>query len=107
MRVTIAHVKGMCASTKCPVVQGWCKWAGMHRELAYGMLLAKVEPWKYAIGRCWHDGHHGHHQGPPVDHHDPPPPMMMTAVLHRLGAMFGSGHTPPPPPPMAVAVIEE
>lgn len=35
--------------------------------MAYGMILAKVQPWKYAIGRCYHDkdgshDHSEHHQ---------------------------------------------
>lgn len=75
-KIVMAHAIGgtkkMCEHTKCPFLQHWCKWAGHNKEMAYGMLLEKVEPWKYAIGRCWHpDGHHGgpHGPGPHGDHH--------------------------------------
>jgi hypothetical protein len=83
MKKAVWGVKQMCEKTKCPVMQGWCKWAGEHKEMAFGVILAKVEPWKYAIGRCWHPDHgphhgpHGgpHHWGPPGPHghrHHPP-----------------------------------
>lgn len=75
MKMAIMGTKKMCASTECPFLQYWCKWAAEHREEAYGMILAKTEPWKYAIGRCWHPDpkgkgkgkgkhhhHHGHHR---------------------------------------------
>lgn len=83
--VVMAAIKGtkkMCASTKCPYLKGWCKWAGEHKGMAVGIIIGKVEPWKYALGRCWHKGgrrggHHGHHHGsppPPHGHDGPPPP---------------------------------
>jgi hypothetical protein len=59
-RIVMAHsvsmVKKQCRTTHCPKMQGFCKWARWHREMAYGVLLAKVEPWKYALGRCYHPG---------------------------------------------------
>jgi len=96
MEKAVEITRGMCEKTKCPAMQGWCKWAGEHKAVAYGMILAKVEPWKYAIGACWkkdgkksyekdsrlgcgcgkhgkhgrHEGHHGHHRGGcPCDKH--------------------------------------
>lgn len=81
MKVSIWGAKKMCRRTKCPVLKKWCSWAASHREVALGMILAKVEPWKYAIGRCWSDkrgrggrrggrrGGHGHHRGHHRGHH--------------------------------------
>lgn len=53
MKMSIREVKKMCRHTDCPALQEWCKFGATHPAVAYGMILAKVEPWKYAIGRCW------------------------------------------------------
>jgi len=63
-------VKMMCMKTHDPHTMRMCEFAYQHREVAFGMLLAKVEPWKFAMGACSHrrghhhgDKHHGHHHG--------------------------------------------
>lgn len=69
MRVSIMKVKKMCETTKCAKMQKMCGWMGEHREVALGMLVAKVEPWKFAFGACFHPhgkhghGHHGQYHG--------------------------------------------
>jgi len=63
MKVAVMRTKKMCNTTKCPFLQGWCKWAGEHKEMAFGMLMGKVEPWKYAIGRCYHKEKKGEGKG--------------------------------------------
>lgn len=61
--------------------------------MAYGMLLAKVEPWKYAIGRCWHGrGHHGHHPDHPGENHDHPDHDDHGSFWHRLWHREDEGH---------------
>merc|ERR1712045_252356 len=73
MQHSVSMVKKLCKTTECPRMQGFCRWSRWHREMAFGVLLAKVEPWKYALGRCYHPrkgkgkGKHGkrkyHHMG--------------------------------------------
>jgi len=53
MHHVIERVKKFCRETKCPKAQKLCDFAGKHRELAYGYLLAMTEPWKFASGYCW------------------------------------------------------
>jgi len=53
MKIAVMKTVGMCKSTKCPFLQGWCKWAATHKAVALGMIMGEAEPWKYAIGRCW------------------------------------------------------
>merc|ERR1711998_515640 len=73
--------KKVCAKTDCPVMKGWCGWANDHPKMALGVIMGKVEPWKYAIGRCYRPGkgkgkgkghhhHHDHHHGPKQFMHD-------------------------------------
>jgi len=67
MGFAIMKVKAECAdaqNSKNPVMMKMCPWMAEHKMVALGMLVAKVEPWKFAFGRCFH-GHHGHR-----DHHD-------------------------------------
>lgn len=91
MRRAIGGAKKMCEVTKCPFLKKWCVWAGKHAKMAYGMLLAKVEPWKYAIGRCWHGhGHHGHHPDHPD--HDHPDQDDHGSFWHRLWHREDEGH---------------
>jgi hypothetical protein len=63
MGFAIKKVKGMCAQSSqdggCPTLQRVCRFAKENKEVALGMLVAKVEPWKFAMGRCFHKG--GHH----------------------------------------------
>merc|ERR1712176_900013 len=84
MGVAIMKVKAECAdaqNSKNPVMIKMCPWMAEHKMVALGMLVAKVEPWKFAFGRCFHGhgnerGHHGHHgqhshrgpHGPPMLH---------------------------------------
>lgn len=57
----------------CPKMRKMCEWAKDHKEVAFGMLLAKVEPWKFAMGACHrrehHHGEHGDHHHHHGDHH--------------------------------------
>jgi hypothetical protein len=80
----VKKVKGMCMmcaqsdADKCKVMQKMCPWAAANKETALGMLIAKVEPWKFALGHCfhqkkfqhqnkfqhaWHKFHEWHHNG--------------------------------------------
>jgi hypothetical protein len=90
MQIAVKMAKKECAKSDCPMVKHWCSWAKEHPKMAFGVLMGKVEPWKYAIGRCYHHkgkgkggkgpkgkgkggkGHHhkGHHHGKKGDHHD-------------------------------------
>lgn len=45
-----------CKKTRCPFIRGLCRWSAKHKEFAFGSLVASVEPWKYALGRCWKSG---------------------------------------------------
>lgn len=61
MRHVMGHavmkVKAMCAHAdkmNCKVMQKMCPWMAEHKEVAMGMLAAKVEPWKFAFGFCRH-----------------------------------------------------
>jgi len=74
MRFAIAKVMAKCAdaveNSKDPVMKKMCPWMLEHKMVALGMLVAKVEPWKFAFGRCFrrhghhhgHRGYHGHHE---------------------------------------------
>jgi len=66
MRYVMGHaikkVKMMCMKSKCPVMQKMCPWMKQNKEVALGMLIAKVEPWKMAFGYCVHKKRS--HQGP-------------------------------------------
>lgn len=85
----VEKTKEMCEEgPKCPYLSGWCKWAAIsaHHRIARGMIVAKVEPWKYAMGRCADWGPHGkHHHG---DHHEEPlpPPTFMQRFFQPFGA---------------------
>jgi hypothetical protein len=69
----VMKVHEMCHATECPKAQRLCEWARGHREVAFGMLLMKVEPWKGAFGFCIGMArgkakgkgkhHHHHHDG--------------------------------------------
>lgn len=92
MMAAFKGTKKMCAHTKCPFLKGWCKWAGEHKEMAAGMILGKVEPWKYAIGRCWHPDHRrGPHHGPPHHGGPPGPPPHGPPHGHHRGHHRGHG----------------
>lgn len=56
MKFAVGATKKMCMSTKCPFLHKWCGWAAKHPKVAYGQIMGHVEPWKFAIGRCWHRG---------------------------------------------------
>lgn len=88
MQMSIAGVKKMCQVTKCPFQKAWCAWAANHKEIALGMILQFVEPWKYAIGRCWkpkghgkgHKGHGKGHKGHGKGHWEKPTEMIAEMV---------------------------
>jgi len=67
----VMKVKAMCKTTQCPMLQKMCPWAAQNQEIAFGMLLGKVEPWKIAFGFCMHRGHraHGRHNHGKHGHH--------------------------------------
>jgi hypothetical protein len=48
----VMKVHEMCHATTCPKAQRMCQWARDNKEVAFGMLLMKVEPWKGAFGFC-------------------------------------------------------
>jgi hypothetical protein len=59
MKRAVWKVVGMCKETSCPKKKKLCGWAREHKGVAFGMLVAKVEPWKFALGHCAHKKHHG------------------------------------------------
>merc|ERR1719183_2944582 len=79
MGLAVGKVKGMCANAadgKCPIMEKMCPWMKQNKEVSLGMLVAKVEPWKFAFGFCRamkmnkHGGHQGrHHHGHGGRHH--------------------------------------
>merc|ERR1719432_439425 len=68
MGFAIMKVKNKCAeahNSENSVMKQMCPWMAEHKMVALGMLAAKVEPWKFAFGRCFHGrgdrhGRHGH-----------------------------------------------
>merc|ERR1719281_2119346 len=75
----IMKIKAMCEETTSPVMQKMCPWMKENRAVSLGMLLSKVEPWKFAKGWCMHkqhwkekhgEGHHGHHGWRHGHHHE-------------------------------------
>jgi len=77
MMHVVGKVKEMCKNTKCEKMQKMCGFAKENRGQAFGMLLGKVEPWKFAMGFCMEGkghgkGHHRHghdHKGKGKGHH--------------------------------------
>merc|ERR1719486_230233 len=66
-------VKAMCDEGNSATMQKMCLWMQKNREVALGMLISKVEPWKFAKGWCmhftrmhdergWHRRHHWGHE---------------------------------------------
>lgn len=56
MKHVIDEIKEWCkkATKKCDVEK--CEWMKDHKEFTFGVLLAAVQPWKYAYGYCYpHD----------------------------------------------------
>merc|ERR1719386_518172 len=53
----IMKVKAMCEETTGTVMEKMCPWMKENREVSLGMILAKVEPWKFAKGWCMHKQH--------------------------------------------------
>lgn len=68
MWMAVKKTKHACEHTDCPVLKKWCKFAAWHKPEAFGMLMAWVEPWKFAIGRCWHEGKEGEGKGASWNH---------------------------------------
>merc|ERR1712032_990095 len=50
----VSRIKGMCMQSDSIKTQKMCHFAREHKDVAFGMLLAKVEPWKFAFGYCVH-----------------------------------------------------
>eukprot|EP00918_Siedleckia_nematoides_P051748 GHVU01113262.1.p1 GENE.GHVU01113262.1~~GHVU01113262.1.p1 ORF type:complete len:452 (+),score=107.05 GHVU01113262.1:2399-3754(+) len=69
MRLKIESVTVWCLTHKdSPVAQNMCKCAYQHPEVAFGYLLAKMQPWKFGLGYCYGHGECGSecpHPGPP------------------------------------------
>jgi hypothetical protein len=53
MKMAVGRFRKMCRKTGSAKVKKICGWVAHHKAFAFGMMLAKVEPWKFAIGRCW------------------------------------------------------
>lgn len=65
--MAVKKIIGMCHESKCHIMAKMCPWMKENKAVAFGMLLAKVEPWKFAMGWCMSkSGHRDHHHG---DHH--------------------------------------
>lgn len=50
MEMVVKKTEEMCKKTKCPVMGKWCQWARQNKntqEAAFGMLMMKVQPWKF------------------------------------------------------------
>eukprot|EP00397_Hematodinium_sp_SG-2012_P042771 GEMP01047382.1.p1 GENE.GEMP01047382.1~~GEMP01047382.1.p1 ORF type:complete len:281 (+),score=61.97 GEMP01047382.1:89-931(+) len=67
MQHAIKKVVDWCLHTKCPKAKAICKWALQHKAIAFGYLLAAVEPWKFATGYCWPRPYHHHHHNDEED----------------------------------------
>merc|ERR1719421_1591889 len=52
VKMVVMKVKAMCEKTECPKMARICQFMTDNREAAFGMLVAKVEPWKFAKGFC-------------------------------------------------------
>ena len=52
MRRGVRRVKTVCAKSKCPYIKQICQWGDVNRPWAFGMLIGKIQPWKYAMGKC-------------------------------------------------------
>ena len=52
MEFAVSKAEEKCKMTKCPVLKEICEWARVNKEPALGILIGKVEPWKFAMGKC-------------------------------------------------------
>jgi len=52
MKKAAGHAKHWCETTQDPRAQRMCVWLDAHEEEAMGMLISRVQPWKFALGRC-------------------------------------------------------
>ena len=52
VRRGVRRARNFCAKTKCPYLQQLCTWGDENRPWALGMLVGKIQPWKYAMGKC-------------------------------------------------------
>eukprot|EP00745_Piridium_sociabile_P034321 TRINITY_DN589_c0_g1_i3.p1 TRINITY_DN589_c0_g1~~TRINITY_DN589_c0_g1_i3.p1 ORF type:complete len:362 (+),score=49.12 TRINITY_DN589_c0_g1_i3:86-1171(+) len=95
MKEAVEKVEEICRSTTSPKFKAFCVAAKTNCDVAFGYLVAKVEPWKFGIGFCqgvgacaWchhhhnhhlddsellleHHDHHHHHHHPGTNHHHP------------------------------------
>ncbi|CAD7974043.1 unnamed protein product [Amoebophrya sp. A25] len=63
MQFAVKMVKKLCASDaakECPYVKGFCAFGEKHPAVAFGIILSKVEPQKYALLPCMVWGGKGH-----------------------------------------------
>ena len=52
VRRGVRRARNLCNRTKCPYLQQLCSWGNTHRPWAFGILIGKIQPWKYAMGKC-------------------------------------------------------
>lgn len=111
MGMAIKHTIMMCKKTECSVLKKMCMFAGKHKALAFGAMLAHVQPHKFAIGRCWgrgidtdpklmmmkhsmtmmsddHPHHHHHHHDHDDDHDHHHPHHFMESVREFMEHFF-------------------
>ncbi|CAD7944219.1 unnamed protein product [Amoebophrya sp. A120] len=79
MKFAVRVTKKMCAKAdKGKTLAAFCKWGEENPEMAFGWLLGKVEPQKYALLPCmkwgktnmWHMHHHKHDHIGHDQHHE-------------------------------------
>lgn len=60
MGEVVESVKKWCEETspKCKKAKKICEWAGQHKDVAFGWIMAAVEPWKFSYGYCYPRGGH-------------------------------------------------
>lgn len=61
-KAAIHHAKKACETTPCPVIKQWCEDLKQAPSAGLGALYAVVEPWKYAQGYCYGNGHCKHYK---------------------------------------------
>ncbi|CEL93219.1 unnamed protein product [Vitrella brassicaformis CCMP3155] len=71
MKKVVRRVVRFCEGTDKPMAKKACQAAKDHPKVAFGYLLAKVEPWKFAVGFCKGLGVCGNPFGRPPHHHHP------------------------------------
>jgi hypothetical protein len=52
MRKATWHMKHWCSTTQSAKALKMCSWFDKHPEETLGMLISRVQPWKFAMGHC-------------------------------------------------------